>query len=200
MKKFTPAEAEYLEKLGVFQELETVLKSGDYRKILHPEEKDRSMPRPRPEKSQSDLELMPPPAKIMNKPPVEDEDNAIQDLLEDIRGSFERQFDDEFNDLHSNEAPSSTSNPNSSGNSRASSPFANINIGPTFSMSDGAVLEDLAASAEDLLASSPDEMLLEGFTMSQEVFDNFLEAAAHPGTSHDPNFDYSAHPDPNQPF
>ena len=26
-----------------------------------------------------------------------DEDNVIQDLLEDIRGSFERQFDDEFN-------------------------------------------------------------------------------------------------------
>ena len=49
-----------------------------------------------------------------------------------------------------------------------------------------------------MLASSPDEMLLEGHTMSQEVFDNFLEAAAHPGTSHDPNFDYSAHPDPNQ--
>ena len=71
-------------------------------------------------------------------------------------------------------------------------------LGLTFSMSDGAVLEDLAASAEDLLASSPDEMLLEGYTMSQEVFDNFLEAAAHPGTSHDPNFDYSAHPDPNQ--
>ena len=62
------------------------------------------------------------------------------------------------------------------GNSRNSSPFGNINIGPTFSMSDGHALEDLAASAEDLLASSPDEMLLEGFTMSQEVFDNFLEA------------------------
>ena len=43
-------------------------------------------------------------------------------------------------------------------------------------MSDGHALEDLAASAEDLLASSADEMLLEGFTMSQEVFDNFLEA------------------------
>ena len=26
-----------------------------------------------------------------------DEDNVIQGLLEDIRGSFERQFDDEFN-------------------------------------------------------------------------------------------------------
>ena len=47
-------------------------------------------------------------------------------------------------------------------------------------MSDGHALEDLAASAEDLLASnysSPDEMPLEGWTMSQEVFDNFLEAA-----------------------
>ena len=29
-----------------------------------------------------------------------DEDNVIQDLLEDIRGSFERQFDDEFNFDH----------------------------------------------------------------------------------------------------
>ena len=28
------------------------------------------------------------------------------------------------------------------------------------------------------LASSPDEMPLEGWTMSQEVFDNFLEAAS----------------------
>ena len=50
-------------------------------------------------------------------------------------------------------------------------------------MSDGHALEDLAASAEDLLASSPDEMLLEGYTMSQEVFDNFLEAATTPNPS-----------------
>ena len=62
-----------------------------------------------------DHEPMPPPAKV-NSPPViasivtpahnrtseaapEDEDNAIQNLLDDIRGSFERQFDDEFNDF-----------------------------------------------------------------------------------------------------
>ena len=64
----------------------------------------------------TDQELMPPPAKVSsNQPaitptiamqnrapteaPPEDEDNAIQNLLDDIRGSFERQFDDEFNDL-----------------------------------------------------------------------------------------------------
>ena len=64
-----------------------------------------------------DHELMPPPATAkVNSPPViasivtpahnrtteaapEDEDNAIQNLLDDIRGSFERQFDDEFNDF-----------------------------------------------------------------------------------------------------
>ena len=58
-------------------------------------------------------------------------------------------------------------------------------------MSDGHALEDLAASAEDLLASnysSPDEMPLEGWTMSQEVFDNFLEAATSNSTDNQFNF------------
>ena len=37
--------------------------------------------------------------------PPEDEDNAIQNLLDDIRGSFERQFDDEFNGFTDTAAP-----------------------------------------------------------------------------------------------
>ena len=230
LKTFSPAQAEYLEKLGVFKELENVLKSGDYKKMLKVEEKlpivkpktplKKVSPKPIKKKViqfpktqifesevteiiQTDKDLMPPPAKLQDhKPHEEDEDNAIQNLLDDIRGSFERQFDDEFNDLTETNAGDSTPAPNdsgqvsttgsfgsgnnSTGNSRASSPFANINIGPTFSMSDGQVhLEDLAASAEDLLASSPDEMPLEGWTMSQEVFDNFLEAAATSGTEQD---------------
>jgi hypothetical protein len=222
-KKFTPTDDAYLEKMGIVHELETIIKSGEYRKFIKqqeispaetakpdlskvqtsitkvPQEKKvllKMSPSSSVTKSATsiaqiatkapDHELMPPPAKVNSQPVIasivtsaqnqtseaapEDEDNAIQNLLDDIRGSFERQFDDEFNDF------TETAASEGDGNSRNSSPFGNINIGPTFSMSDGHALEDLAASAEDLLASSPDEMLLEGFTMSQEVFDNFLEA------------------------
>ena len=59
--------------------------------------------------------------------------------------------------------------------SRSSSPFGDINIGTTFSITDGQALEDLAATADDIL---PDEMPLEGLSIPQEVFDNFLEASA----------------------
>jgi hypothetical protein len=118
-------------------------------------------------------------------PQEEEEDSAIQDLLDDIRGSFERQFDDEFNDLTNAKPSSASNNSDHDQEDRGSSPFANINIGSAFSMSDGngVQLEDLEATAEDLLSavgdgSSPDEMPLEGWSMPQEVFDNFLEAAA----------------------
>merc|ERR1712062_185156 len=59
--------------------------------------------------------------------------------------------------------------------SRSSSPFGDINIGTTFSITDGQALEDLAATADDIL---PDEMPLEGLSIPQEVFDNFLEASS----------------------
>ena len=137
-----------------FHELETIIKSGEYRKFI----KQQEISQPEPAKADKskvqasvtkvskektvlletspsssitkaatsiaqivtkapDHELMPPPAPAkVNSPPViasivtpahnrtseaapEDEDNAIQNLLDDIRGSFERQFDDEFNDF-----------------------------------------------------------------------------------------------------
>ena len=137
------------------------------------------MPPPQTSKSIEDPKKLEQPKKSNEeqpkKPNEEEEDNAIQNLLDDIRGSFERQFDDDFNLAERDE-------------SRGSSPFGNINIGPTFSMSDGQNLEDLAASAEDLLAASPDEMPLEGWSMSQEVFDNFLEAATTSNTENQFNF------------
>ena len=137
--------------------------------------------------NEKDIALMPPPdLKVKDNACVEEEDSAIQNLLDDIRGSFERQFDDEFNDLTDTAADEERS--------RSSSPFGNINIGPTFTMSDEHSLEDLAVSAEDILASSemsPDEMPLEGWTMSQEVFDNFLEAAST-STGGD-QFNFSSH-------
>ena len=154
LKKFTPADDAYLEKLGIVHELETIIKSGEYRKFI----KQQEISQPEPAKADKsklqasvtkvpqekkvpletspsssitkaatsiaqivtkapDHELMPPPAPAkVNSPPViasivtpahnrtseaapEDEDNAIQNLLDDIRGSFERQFDDEFNDF-----------------------------------------------------------------------------------------------------
>ena len=154
LKKFTPADDAYLEKLGIVHELETIIKSGEYRKFI----KQQEIAQPEPTKADKskvqasvtklskektvlletspsssitkaatsiaqivtkapDHELMPPPAPAkVNSPPViasivtpahnrtceaapEDEDNAIQNLLDDIRGSFERQFDDEFNDF-----------------------------------------------------------------------------------------------------
>ncbi len=180
LKKITQADPKVLEELGVLKELESVIKSGEYVKFLSsyieqpkPPEPEVVVPKEKPSMSQqSDEQLMPPPkvSKDQGKPTEEDDDNAIQNLLDDIRGSFERQFDDDFNDL------TDTSVNESEANSRTSSPFGNINIGPTFSMTDGHALEDLAASAEDLLASSPDEMPLEGWSMSQEVFDNFLNS------------------------
>ena len=90
-------------------------------------------------------------------------------------GSFERQFDDEFNDLTENDTINEESGGGGNEESRTSSPlFGNINIGTTFSISDGQALEDLAA--EDLIPSSPDEMPLEGLSISQEVFDlGFLD-------------------------
>ena len=109
----------YLEKLGIVQELENVIKSGEYKKFLKGQEiiSEECSKLPLPV-TVSDQELMPPPAKVNSQPIVpdiaagalqvqnkapaeapEDEDNAIQNLLDDIRGSFERQFDDEFNDL-----------------------------------------------------------------------------------------------------
>ena len=176
-KKLIPTEA--AEK-NLTEEIKTFLLSGKYKSLIE------NMPVKPQVMIAKDRDLMPPPTrlgsssvqspntKVNSATPtiVEEEDSAIQNLLDDIRGSFERQFDDEFNDLHAEEG------------SRSSSPFGNINIGTTFSMSDGHdALEDLASvSAEDILAaSSPDEMPLEGWTMSQEVFDNFLEAASHSG-------------------
>ena len=185
-KKISPADPEIPD--GIIEELKSLLVSGEYRKRID------NLPQVR-----KDSDLMPPPVSKATENPenlvVEEEDSAIQNLLDDIRGSFERQFDDEFNDLHDEER------------SRSSSPFGNINIGSTFSMSDGHSLEDLAVSAEDILnAESPDEMLLEGYTMSQEVFDNFLEAASSTGESTD-QFNFSStttqhHQNPNhhQPF
>jgi hypothetical protein len=152
LKKFTPTDDAYLEKLGIVHELETIIKSGEYRKLIKQQEISPAEPakadlskvqasitkvpqeiklllKMTPSSSVTksatsiaqiatkapDHELMPPPAKV-NSPPViasivtpaqnrtsetapEDEDNAIQNLLDDIRGSFERQFDDEFNDF-----------------------------------------------------------------------------------------------------
>ena len=102
LKKFTPVEeAEFLEKLGVLKELESVIVSGEYKKMLQIDKPKRQIAAN--EVPTKDHELMPPPAKIAQlpsqKPTEDDEDNAIQNLLDDIRGSFERQFDDEFNDL-----------------------------------------------------------------------------------------------------
>ena len=171
-KKLIPCEAEQ----NLTEDIKTFLLSGKYKSLIE------NMPEKPKVRTAKDRDLMPPPTTqpmtpsssnsgtkaSVPTPVIEEEDSAIQNLLDDIRGSFERQFDDEFNDFHEE-------------GSRSSSPFGNINIGTTFSMSDGHALEDLAVSAEDILASSPDEMPLEGWTMSQEVFDNFLEAASHSG-------------------
>ena len=156
----------------ITEDIKSMLLSGKYKALIE------NMPA-KLQGRRKDRDLMPPPSYVSGEPVgpmvVEEEDSAIQNLLDDIRGSFERQFDDEFNDLNED-------------GSRSSSPFGNINIGTTFSMSDGHALEDLAVSAEDILASSPDEMPLEGWTMSQEVFDNFLEAASNPANA-DPSGD-----------
>ena len=182
-KKINPAENEILTQSSIVDELKSILMSGAYRKRIEngPDIVKKS------QTNEKDIALMPPPdLKVKDNACVEEEDSAIQNLLDDIRGSFERQFDDEFNDLTDTAADEERS--------RSSSPFGNINIGPTFTMSDEHSLEDLAVSAEDILASSemsPDEMPLEGWTMSQEVFDNFLEAAST-STGGD-QFNFSSH-------
>ena len=185
----------------------SILVSGEYLKLLKQDDKvvqkeiiqDKIIPvivTPTETQSQ-DHQLMPPPPKQMllttttnsaNKinQEEEEEDSAIQNLLDDIRGSFERQFDDEFNDLTENDAINEES-AGGGGNeeSRTSSPlFGNINIGSTFSISDGQALEDLAA--EDLIPSSPDEMPLEGLSISQEVFDLGFLDPFHQGTEDQP--------------
>lgn len=169
------------------KEMQEMIVEARYKKILGLQDKVKPPPKV------SDQELMPPPTQppcpsnVIPQEPDE-EDSAIQNLLEDIRGSFERQFDDDFTGL-TEPATNDDSNQGSHGNtSRSSSPFDNINIGPTFTMADTQGLEELAASAEDLLASSPDEMPLEGWSMSQEVFDNFFSTSAPsqaPSTSND---------------
>ena len=182
-KKINPAENDILTQSSIVDELKSILMSGAYRKRIEngPDIVKKS------QTNEKDIALMPPPdLKVKDNACVEEEDSAIQNLLDDIRGSFERQFDDEFNDLTDTAADEERS--------RSSSPFGNINIGPTFTMSDEHSLEDLAVSAEDILASSemsPDEMPLEGWTMSQEVFDNFLEAAST-STGGD-QFNFSSH-------
>ena len=205
LKKITPADQELLESLGVVKQLESMIASGDYFKHLQEKygEKVQNVP-VQALSDQCDQVLMPPPsisnqfdmapqANTSRINPVElEEDSAIQNLLDDIQTSFERQFDDEFNDLNET---AKTDDSGGGSESRASSPFGNINIGTTFSITDGQALEDLAASAEDLLTSSPDEMPLEGLSIPQEVFDNFLEASAS-------DVDHFPFPgsDPNQPF
>ena len=184
-------------RLQQLYDLISILVSGEYLKLLKQDDKvvrkeitqDKVIPvivTPIPTETQSqDHQLMPPPPKQMlltttnpaNKinEEEEEEDSAIQNLLDDIRGSFERQFDDEFNDLTENDTINEESGGGGNEESRTSSPlFGNINIGTTFSISDGQALEDLAA--EDLIPSSPDEMPLEGLSISQEVFDlGFLD-------------------------
>ena len=199
MKKIMPADQELLESLGVVKQLESMIASGDYFKHLQEKYGEKAGPNVPVQalSDQCDQVLMPPPppsnqfdiapqASTSRHDPeeLEEDDSAIQNLLDDIQTSFERQFDDEFNDL--NETANKTedsANAGSAGTSRASSPFGNINIGTTFSITDdGQALEDLvaASAAEDyLLTSSPaDEMPLEGLSIPQEVFDNFLEAAS----------------------
>ena len=213
-RSITPAQREFLEKLGVIEELKSMIQSGTYLKQLpknnmamddgdNKEKKKNLVPKQAAHHHHPDDDsLMPPPSgskqggiitststetdtKTSNN--EDEEDTAIQNLLDDIRGSFERQFDDEFNGFTSNHHHNNSNNEaggETSGGvliggteeaSRSSSPFGDINIGTTFSITDGQALEDLAATADDIL---PDEMPLEGLSIPQEVFDNFLEASA----------------------
>ena len=198
MKKIMPADQELLESLGVVKQLESMIASGDYFKHLQEKYGEKAGPNVPVQalSDQCDQVLMPPPppsnqfdiapqASTSRHDPeeLEEDDSAIQNLLDDIQTSFERQFDDEFNDLNET---AKTDDSGGGSESRASSPFGNINIGTTFSITDGQALEDLAASAEDLLTSSPDEMPLEGLSIPQEVFDNFLEAASASDVDHFP--------------
>lgn len=184
LRKFEPSN---LDVNQFEKEMQEMIVEGRYKKVLGLDEKLKPSPKV------SDQQLMPPPnqlpcpSNVLLQEPDE-EDSAIQNLLEDIRGSFERQFDDDFTGLTEAAANDDSNQGNQSNTSRASSPFENINIGPTFTMADTQGLEELAASAEDLLASSPDEMPLEGWSMSQEVFDNFFSTPTNssaPSTSND---------------
>ena len=116
-RSITPAQREFLEKLGVIEELKSMIQSGTYLKQLQKfnmddkdKEKKNLVPKPAHHHHPDDGLIMPPPGpgtkqgiisstetdtKISNN--EDEEDTAIQNLLDDIRGSFERQFDDEFN-------------------------------------------------------------------------------------------------------
>ena len=81
-KKFTPTEDKYLEKLKIYQELERVIKMGEYKKLIKVEEvasekvieplkvqapiipMQTEVKEVAVTKEASDQELMPPPAKV----------------------------------------------------------------------------------------------------------------------------------------
>ena len=98
LKEFTPADDAYLEKLGIVHELETVIKSGEYKKFI--KQQEISQPEPAPAKVNSPpviASIVTPPHNQTSEAAPEDEDNAIQNLLDDTR--FLTQFDDEINDF-----------------------------------------------------------------------------------------------------
>ena len=117
-RSITPAQREFLEKLGVIEELNSMIQSGTYLKQLqkfnidgdkekkhlvpksahhhhHHADDGLIMPPPGPGTKQGMISSTETDTKISNN--EDEEDTAIQNLLDDIRGSFERQFDDEFN-------------------------------------------------------------------------------------------------------
>ena len=121
------------------------------------------------------------------------EDSAIQDLLEDIRGSFERQFDDEFEEL-----TAQTAKAKSGGDQDAvdddDDDFGGLE--PSLDLLEDLPVEVAAEAAAEasfqvrktedrqlscpFLASSGEQAIL--LTTTIEVFLSFIQAASSPQT------------------
>ena len=227
---FEPASDELLDDLGVIEDIRSVVISGKYTEMVKLQEKPKPkkadhklMPPPKAKVQQPSKSTQKPPGLPEDDAPVvssvldhvgqqqgdpghhhkqvdEDEDDAIKDLLDDIRGSFERQFDDEFTELSAGASSSQQQNnvvapAGALPGSVSPPPFGNIES--AFSLGESAddvdvPLEEIEAAAGDLFnengempcivdtwsnaggAGVVDNFISAG-SISQEEFDNLFQ-------------------------
>lgn len=193
-KDFEPAEKQVLEH--VYAEIKKVILSGDYLKRIVSKDQDKNEVETKKDVVEvietsptnfasriSDKTL----GSVVVETGVED-DSAIQDLLDDIRGSFERQFDDEFNDENHHHQESAFGNIESAfsiNQNEAPLSIDAIDIDPrnhVFSEENRTNDDEempciVGAWSMPNNSGGNNEEFLSAGTISQEEFDNFFQAS-----------------------